>query len=42
MVIPELERCQSEYSIVFQLMFYVIKGLLMVSFNTGMTRVMNP
>jgi hypothetical protein len=30
LIVPELERCESEYSLAFQLAFIISKGLLMV------------
>uniref|UniRef100_A0AC34QA04 G-protein coupled receptors family 3 profile domain-containing protein n=1 Tax=Panagrolaimus sp. JU765 TaxID=591449 RepID=A0AC34QA04_9BILA len=43
LIIPELERCQSDYSIYFQVVFYVIKGMLMIfgCFLAWETRAVN-
>uniref|UniRef100_A0AC34EZB1 G-protein coupled receptors family 3 profile domain-containing protein n=1 Tax=Panagrolaimus sp. ES5 TaxID=591445 RepID=A0AC34EZB1_9BILA len=43
LVIPQLERCQSDYSIFFQVVFYVIKGMLMIfgCFLAWETRAVN-
>lgn len=43
MIIPRLERCQSNYSIFFQVIFYIIKGMLMIfgCFLAWETRAVN-
>uniref|UniRef100_A0A914DKM6 Gamma-aminobutyric acid type B receptor subunit 2 n=1 Tax=Acrobeloides nanus TaxID=290746 RepID=A0A914DKM6_9BILA len=43
LIVPELERCQSDYSIYFQVVFYVIKGMLMIfgCFLAWETRAVN-
>ncbi|CAD5225565.1 unnamed protein product [Bursaphelenchus xylophilus] len=43
LVIPELERCQSDYAFLFQGIFYVIKGMLMIfgCFLAWETRAVN-
>ncbi|KAI6216076.1 hypothetical protein M3Y94_00460800 [Aphelenchoides besseyi] len=43
LIIPELERCHSHYSIFFQVMFYIIKGMLMIfgCFLAWETRAVN-
>lgn len=33
LIVPELEQCRSEFSVVFQVVFYIIKGMLMVTSN---------
>ncbi|KAI1725006.1 Gamma-aminobutyric acid type B receptor subunit 2 [Ditylenchus destructor] len=30
LIVPELERCKSDYSVVFQVVFYIFKGMLML------------
>lgn len=43
LVVPELEHCHSEYAVVFQVVIYVLKGLLMLfgCFLAWETRAVN-
>lgn len=43
LIVPQLERCQSNHTIVFQVVFYLTKGLLMVfgCFLAWETRAVN-
>ncbi|KAI6189320.1 Gamma-aminobutyric acid type B receptor subunit 2 [Aphelenchoides fujianensis] len=43
LIIPELEKCQSHYLIFFQVIFYIIKGMLMIfgCFLAWETRAVN-
>ncbi|KAI6177897.1 Gamma aminobutyric acid type b receptor subunit 2 [Aphelenchoides bicaudatus] len=43
LIIPRLEKCQSNYSIFFQVIFYIIKGMLMIfgCFLAWETRAVN-
>ncbi|KAI1715550.1 7 transmembrane sweet-taste receptor of 3 GCPR domain-containing protein [Ditylenchus destructor] len=43
LIVPELERCKSDYSVVFQVVFYIFKGMLMLfgCFLAWETRAVN-